>query len=150
MIGPKLITSATITLAALLVCSQLFAQADIITKRQKLMKSNNADAKAIKTALKKKDFATVETKAKDIMGNADRIVAAFPKGSTAGKTRAKPEIWEKPADFAKHAKNLETAASELADAAKAGDEAAVTAKVKTLANACASCHKIYRAKKKSE
>lgn len=150
MIGRKLITSATIGLAALLVCSQLFAQADVIQKRQKLMKSNSADAKAIKAAVAKKDYAAVEVKAKDIMGNADKIVAAFPKGSTVGKTKAKPVIWEKPADFAKHAKNLAKAAGELADAAKAGDDAAVTAKVKTLGDACASCHKAFRAKKYSE
>jgi cytochrome c556 len=150
MIGRKLITSATIGVAALLVCSQLFAQADVIQKRQKLMKSNSAAAKAIKAAVEKKDFAAVEVKAKDILGNADKIVAAFPKGSTVGKTKAKPEIWENPADFAKHAKNLANAAGELADAAKAGDDAAVTAKVKTLGNACASCHKAYRAQKYSE
>lgn len=150
MIGRKLTTSATIALATLLICSQLFAQADVIEKRQKLMKSNNADAKAIKAAVEKKDYATVEAKAKDIVGNADKIVAAFPKGSTVGKTKAKPEIWEKPDDFSRHAKNLAKAAGELADAAKAGDDAAMTAKVKTLADACGSCHKVYRAQKYSE
>ena len=40
------------------------------------------------------------------MGTADKIVSLFPKGSTTGKTKAKPEIWEKPDEFSKAAKNL--------------------------------------------
>jgi cytochrome c556 len=135
---------------ALLISAQLFAQADVIEKRQKAMKGNSADAKAIKAAVEKKDYATVELKAKDIMGTAEKIPGLFPKGSTAGKTKAKPEIWAKPDDFAKHAKNLTKAADELAGAAKAGDDAAVTAKVKALGDVCSSCHKAFRAEKYSE
>ncbi|MGE5301921.1 MAG: c-type cytochrome [Alphaproteobacteria bacterium] len=150
MIRARLITCTLIGFAVLLISAQLFAQADVIEKRQKLMKSNSADAKAIKAAVEKKDYATVEAKAKDIMGNADKIVAAFPKGSTVGKTKAKPEIWQKSDVFSKDAKNLAKAASELLDAAKAGDDAAVTAKVKTLGDACGSCHKAFRAEKYSE
>ena len=84
-------------LVALLVSSQVFAQADVNEKRQALMKNTGEAAKAIKAAVEAKDFATVETKARDIMGNADKIVALFPKGSTTGKTKALPAIWEKSA-----------------------------------------------------
>jgi len=150
MIKGKFLTGTLMGFVVLLISAQLFAQADVIEKRQTLMKSNSADAKAIKAAVEKKDYASVEAKAKDIMGNADKIVAAFPKGSTAGKTKAKPEIWEKSDAFSKNAKNLAKAASELADAAKAGDEAAVTAKVKALGDVCTSCHKAFRAEKYSE
>jgi cytochrome c556 len=38
----------------------------------------------------------------------------------------------------------------LAGAAKAGDDAAVTAKVKALGDVCSSCHKAFRAEKYSE
>jgi len=137
-------------LVTLLVSSQVFAQADVNEKRQALMKNNGEAAKAIKAAVEAKDFATVETKARDIMGNADKIVALFPKGSTTGKTKALPAIWEKSDEFAKDAKALKSAASELATAAKAGDDAAVTAKVKALGEACGSCHKAFRAEKYSE
>jgi cytochrome c556 len=130
--------------------AELFAQADVIEKRQKLMKSNSADAKAIKAAAESKDYATIQTKAKDIMGNAEKIVAAFPKGSTVGKTKAKPEIWEKPDEFAKNPKALSKAASELADAAKAKDDAAIAVKVKALGEVCGNCHKNFRAEKYSE
>jgi cytochrome c556 len=146
----KLLTSVLMGLATLLISAQLFAQADVIEKRQKAMKNNSADAKAIKAAVEKKDYKTVEVKAKDIMGTAEKIPSLFPKGSTAGKTKAKAEIWEKPDEFSKAAKNLSKAASELTDAAKAGDDAAVTAKVKAVGDACGNCHKAFRAEKYSE
>ena len=136
-----------ITLA---VSAQVFAQADIIEKRQDAMKGNSANAKAIKAAVEAKDYVTVEAKAKDIMGTADRIVSLFPKGSTTGKTKAKPEIWEKSEDFSKAAKNLSKAAGELASAAKAGNDAEVGVKVKALGDACGACHKVFRAEKYPE
>jgi cytochrome c556 len=150
MIKSKFLTGTLIGFGALLISAHLFAQADVIEKRQNAMKGNSDNAKAIKAAVEKKDYAAVELKAKDIMGTAEKIPSLFPKGSTAGKTKAKPEIWEKPDEFSKAAKNLSKAAVELADTAKAGDDAAVTAKVKALGDACGACHKAFRAEKYSE
>src|SRR4029079_2834045 len=150
MNGQKFLTAVIFAALTLAVSTQAFAQADVIEKRQAAMKSNNANAKAIKAAIESKDYATVETKAKDIMGTADRIPSLFPKGSTTGKTKAKPEIWEKPDDFAKNAKNLNKAAGELASAAKAGNDAELNVKVKALGEVCNSCHKEFRADKYSE
>jgi cytochrome c556 len=146
----KLLTGAFFGILALAVSTQVFAQADVIQKRQDAMKGNAAAAKAIKGAVETKDYATVEAKAKDIMGTADKIVSLFPKGSTTGKTKAKPEIWEKPDDFSKAAKNLSKSADELASAAKAGNAADVDVKVKALGEACNSCHKQFRAEKYAE
>ncbi len=147
----KFLAGALFSFVSLVVSAQAFAQADVIEKRQDAMKGNAANAKAIKAAVESKDYATVEAKAKDIMGTADRIpTSLFPKGSTAGKTKAKPEIWEKSDEFAKAAKNLNKAAGELAAAAKSGDDAAVGTKVKALGDACASCHKQFRAEKYAE
>jgi len=146
----KLLSAGLFTLLSIFIASELFAQADVIEQRQKLMKGQSATAKAIKGAAEAKDYATVETKAKELMGSADKIVEHFPKGSTAGKTKAKPEIWDKSDDFGKGAKNLRTAASELADAAKAKDDGAVEAKVKGVSGACGACHKAFRAEKYSE
>lgn len=146
----KLLLASLIAFSALFVSTQLFAQTEVIEKRQKLMKGQGAAAKAIKGAAETKDYATIETKAKDIMGSSEKIPDLFPKGSTAGKTKAKDEIWEKSDDFAKRAKNLRKAASELADAAKARDEAGVPAKVKALSGACGDCHKAFRAEKYSQ
>lgn len=146
----KLLAGVFFSVLTLAVSTQVFAQADVIQKRQDAMKGNSAQAKAIKGAIEAKDYATVEAKAKDIMGTADKIVSLFPKGSTTGKTKAKPEIWEKPDEFSKDAKNLSKAASELASAAKAGNAADVDVKVKALGEACTSCHKQFRAEKYAE
>jgi len=146
----KFLMAAIFGALTLAVSTQVFAQADVIEKRQAAMKSNAANAKAIKAAVETKDYATVEAKAKDIMGTADRIVSLFPKGSTEGKTKAKPEIWEKPDEFAKNAKALNKAAGELVSAAKAGNDAEVGVKVKALGEACNTCHKEFRAEKYSE
>ncbi len=129
----KFLAGALFSFVSLVVSAQAFAQADVIEKRQDAMKGNAANAKAIKAAVESKDYASL-----------------FPKGSTAGKTKAKPEIWEKSDDFAKAAKNLNKAAGELAAAAKSGDDAAVGTKVKALGDACASCHKQFRAEKYAE
>ena len=149
MVKGKFLWAVLFGILSLFISSQLFAQADVLEKRQKLMKGQSAAAKAIKGAAEGKDYATVETKARDIMGTAEKIPDLFPKGSTAGKTKAKAEICEKSDDFSKGAKNLRKAASELADAAKSGDGAAVDVKVKALSNACGSCHKAFRAEKYS-
>lgn len=146
----KLLAGVFFSVLTLAVSTQVFAQADVIQKRQDAMKANSAAAKAIKGAVETKDYATVEAKAKDIMGTADKIVSLFPKGSTTGKTKAKPEIWEKSDDFSKAAKNLSKAASELASAAKAGNADDVDVKVKALGEACNSCHKQFRAEKYAE
>ena len=146
----KIIMSALFGLMTLAVSTQVFAQADVIQKRQDAMKGNGAAAKAIKAAVETKDYATVEAKAKDIMGTADKIVSLFPKGSTTGKTKAKPEIWEKSDDFSKAAKNLSKASGDLASAAKAGNDADVEVKVKALGEACNACHKQFRAEKYAE
>jgi cytochrome c556 len=146
MVRRKWVLVALLGLAVGMSASQVFAQAE---NRQKVMKSNSADAKAIKAAVEAKDYATVETKAKELMGNADQV-ALFPKGSKTGKTKAKPELWEKPDDFVKAAKSLGKAAGELAAAAKSGDDAAVGVKFKALGDTCTSCHKAFRADKYSE
>jgi cytochrome c556 len=145
----KFLWAGLAALLSLFISAELFAQADVIEKRQKAMKGNSENAKAIKAAAEAKDYATIETKAKDIMGVSEKIPDLFPKGSTKGKTKAKDEIWEKHDDFVKAAKNLGKAAGELANAAKAKDED-IGVKVKALGDACGSCHKAFRAEKYSE
>ncbi len=150
MVQGKLLIGFLFGFAVLMISSQLFAQADVIEQRQKLMKSNSEAAKAIKAAAEAKDNATIEAKAKDIMGNSEKIVGLFPKGSTTGKTKAKPEIWEKSEDFREAAKHLGKAAGQLSAAAKSGNDADVSVKVKALGDACGACHKVFRAEKYSE
>ncbi len=150
MVRGKWVLAALLGGMVSIAATQVFAQSDVIEKRQKLMKSNSADNKAIKAAVESKDYATVEAKAKDIMGNADQLVALFPKGSSKGKTKATDAIWEKSDEFAKAAKNMSTAAGALAAAAKSGDAGAVEDKAKDLSSTCGACHKPFRAKDYAE
>ena len=131
------------------VAAQDVAQAQA-EKRQKLMQEQSAGNKAIKAAVEAKDYATVEAKAKDLMASSAGIVGAFPAGSGTGKTKAKPEIWDKAADFASGAKNLGKAAGELAAAAKAGNADDVAVKMKAVGDTCGACHKAFRAEKYAE
>jgi cytochrome c556 len=146
----KILTGALFGLGALAFSTHAFAQADVIEKRQKLMKSQSAAVKEIKAAVESKNYTTIEAKAKDIMGTAEQIPGAFPKGSMKGKTKAKDDIWEKNEDFVKQAKTLSKAAGELAAAAKASNDAEVGVKLKALGDTCSSCHKSFRAEKYSE
>ncbi len=71
----------------------------------------------------------------------------FPKGSgpEAGKTRALPEVWTKPADFTAAQKMFSDRAPKLLAAAKQKDAAAVQAAFKEVGGACKNCHDSFRA-----
>jgi cytochrome c556 len=135
-------------LVSVLISTQVFAQEDVISKRKSLMSSNSKDAKAIENAAKEKDYATVELKAKEIMGNLDAAASLFPKGSTSEKSRAHPDIWVKTDEFKNSLGNARKAAEALSKAAAAKNEAEVNVKVKELGNprdgACGECHKLFR------
>jgi cytochrome c556 len=69
----------------------------------------------------------------------------FPKGSLTDKSKAKPEIWEKWSEFEGAAKNLETWAVKLRDAATAKDADGTQAIVKDFGRqACGTCHTPFR------
>ncbi|HEU5482511.1 MAG TPA: cytochrome c [Sphingomicrobium sp.] len=70
----------------------------------------------------------------------------FPPGTgpDVGKTRAKPEIWQKPRDFAAKAKAFPQAARAFSAAAQRGDIAAIRAAHADLGKACKACHDPYR------
>ena len=144
----KLIWLGIFAMLSLFVSSQIFSQEDDIKKRKGLMKSNSKSAKAIKGAVKEGDFAAIEENAKKIEANAGNLVALFPEGSTAKKSRAKAEIWQEWDDFKAKVNDLKNAARQLANAASAKDSEQVKVHSKALGKSCGSCHKRYRARKK--
>ncbi len=140
-----------LTLCALLISSNLFAQDDVYQKRKKFMDRNYDALKAIKRAVEQKDYATVEVKAKEIMGNMDTLLDYFPKGVQSEKSRAKPEIWQRWDEFSKLPTKVKDVAGALATAAAAKDDAGVQAQFKALgpespfrSGACFDCHKEFR------
>src|SRR4051812_18348841 len=79
-------------------------QAEIIKARQEKMKAIGADFKIINDSLKTDapDKAAIAGAAKRIADSGKDVTAWFPAGSgeQAGvKTRAKADIWAKPAEF---------------------------------------------------
>jgi cytochrome c556 len=129
--------------------SVLLAQQDVINKRKALMSQNSKDVKAIDNAAKEKDYATIELKAKEIMGSLDTVGNLFPKGSTSDKSRAHPDIWVKTDEFKNRLMDARKAAEGLSKAAAAKNEAEVNAKVKELGTntkegTCGACHKMFR------
>lgn len=126
--------------------------ADDIKYRKGIMKIISGHNKAISTIAKGK----VAYKS-HLTAHADALVATgimmgdlFPKGSgeSAGKTRAKNAVWEKPEDFKKAVAAFASATVTLASAAKSGDLGAVQTAGKALGKSCGGCHKPFRAKKK--
>jgi len=145
----KFLRIGFLCLLSLVVSSQVFAQEEQIQKRRLLMETNNdAVVKAVKKAVNEKNYAEIQVKVKGIMENMDQMLDLFPKDSLSEKSRAKPEIWERWDEFSKHSATVKKAAQELGTAAKAGDEEAVKVKFKALGEACAGCHKPFRAAKK--
>jgi cytochrome c556 len=101
--GRILAIAIAVLLAELPISFHVFAQEDAIDKRKAIMKTNNADVKAIGKAAEDKDYATIELKAKEIMTGLERVTTFFPPGSTSEKSRAHPDIWVKFDDFKNHA-----------------------------------------------
>ena len=72
------------------------------------------------------------------------IALLFPEGTGAGKTDAKPEIWENWSDFEARAGESQQAAQALLDAVEAGDGAAIDARFGELTDTCKACHRPFR------
>ena len=70
----------------------------------------------------------------------------FPHGTgpDVGKTGAKPEIWQKPADFAAKDRDFQGASKALQQAAARGDLAVIKASYGKLGGTCKACHDPYR------
>ena len=70
----------------------------------------------------------------------------FPAGTgpELGKTGAKPEIWQKPADFNAKLRDFQAAAKALQVAAGRSDPSATKAAYASLGKTCQACHETYR------
>lgn len=143
--------ATTIGFAAVASLSQ--AQTDVIKERQTAMKSNGAAMKAINGIIEAGGpAADVGTEAAKIHDVSMKVAGLFPAGSDQpfgsepGQTKALPEIWQDPDDFAAKLKTLQDESAMLVTAAAGGDMAAVKAQYDKLGGACGGCHKIYKAK----
>jgi cytochrome c556 len=93
------------------------------------------------------DFAALEKAVAIIQKATVNQGQWFPKGTgpEAGKTRALPDIWSKPAEFTAAQKMFSDRAPGLVAAVKAKDAEAVGKAFKELGGACKNCHDNFRA-----
>ena len=121
----------------------------------KLMHDRHEDmekiGKAVKAARQQlnagtPDMAVVRQSSATIAGLAPKVASWFPAGTgpDVGKTMAKPEIWQKPQDFAAKTRDFHKAALAFDAAAKSGDAAAAKAAFGDLGKTCKACHDPYR------
>jgi len=132
-------------LATIAAAQSAMMSANPVADRQRLMKLNGASWADIQAKVKAGNIDAVAVNAETIAVTAGHIPALFPPGSATDQSNAKPEIWDKWADFQAAAKNLESMAERLRDASRAKDGAAVEALVKEFGpKACGACHTPFR------
>ena len=74
------------------------------------------------------------------------FTAFGPGTDKGGNTKAKPEIWQKTADFTQDRDQMETNMGKLVTAAKSGNLDAIKAAFGPTAKSCKSCHDSFRQK----
>lgn len=118
---------------------------DPVADRQRLMKNNGANWAEVQNKAKAGNIEGIVVNAEAMALHAQRITSLFPEGSRTEKSKAKPEIWQKWAEFEAAAKNYETRATQLAELSRAKNADAVQATVKEFGRqACGTCHSPFR------
>lgn len=148
---PKAMVSigSVVVLTAGMALSVSADEEEAIKYRQAVMKAQGAHISGavaiIKGKVPYKDDLVTHVKA--LNETAMTVSNAFKEKTTGGDTRAKPEIWEDPADFQQKIKDLQTATAAFLAAAESGGVEAAGAKLDAVGDACGACHKKYREKK---
>jgi len=118
---------------------------DIVADRQRVMKLQGASWADIQAKAKAGNIEAIAVNAETLALTAQQIPVLFPEGSLTEKSKAKPEVWQKWAEFEAAAKNLETQAAKLRDAARAKNEQLTQDLVKDFGRqACGTCHTPFR------
>jgi cytochrome c556 len=116
-----------------------------VADRQRVMKLQGASWADIQAKAKAGNIEGIAVNAETLALTAQQIPALFPEGSLTEKSKAKPEVWQKWAEFQAAAKNLETQAEKLRDAARAKNEQLTQDIVKDFGRqACGTCHTPFR------
>ena len=146
---------AVLAAAGLAVAATAYAQQRVLKPETQVKLRKSA------YALMNYNFATLEAmaegkrpydkdeaaKSADWVANLSEVPRQFFGAGTenVGETRAKPEIWQKRADFDAKMDKMVTAAKTLPQAART-DAAALKRAVEEVGNACGDCHDNYRRK----
>jgi cytochrome c556 len=142
-------------LAGVVLMSSLASAIVLAATPQELQKKRHdhyhqlGDAfKAVRDGVKASspDWAAIEKAATDVNHASVDQAQWFPKGTgpEAGKTRALPEVWSKPDDFAAAAKMFEEKSAALLAATRTKDVDAVNKAFRDTGGACKNCHDTFR------
>ena len=126
--------------------AQMSSGDSAIEARKKLMKEQGAAWKNIQDKAKAGQVKDLVPDAEKLAMTSKEIPTLFPEGSlNPEKSAAKPEIWQKRAEFDAAAKNLETWAMKLRDTAATDNAEQTQAIVKDFGRqACGTCHQPFR------
>lgn len=118
---------------------------DVVADRQRLMKLNGASWADVQAKAKAGNIEGIAVNAETMAINAMHIASLFPSGSLTEKSKAKPEIWQKWAEFEAAAKNFQAQAEKLRDTARTKDAAATQAILRDFGRqTCGACHTPFR------
>lgn len=146
-----------VSVAVVAACISVTALAVPLSKDRALvvMKARHDGMEAIGDATKAShralggtpDLATVRSNAGKLAQLSRQASGWFPAGTgpDVAKTRAKPDIWQSPEDFAGKLRNFQAAAAAFNAAARGNDVSAMNARFGDLGGTCKACHDKYRA-----
>ena len=137
--------SATLLVACATTAPRMSAS-EAIQARQQVMKQQGGAMRSISDKMKAGQVQAVAADAQTLSQTSKKIPTLFPEGSIDPQTsRAKPEIWQKRAEFDSYAKKLEGQAMQLAEAARSGNAQTTGAVVADIGrNTCNGCHDAFR------
>ena len=123
----------------------------IMHERHEGMEQIGKATKAVGAQLKEENpnFGIIRTNASTINDLAAKSANWFPTGTgpDVGKTRAKPEIWQKYDDFAAKDRDFREAARSLKGLADSADANAIRTAFAAMGKTCKACHDSYRTEK---
>ena len=141
-----LATLVAVTAAGCVIRSQrMIGTGDLVFDRQRLGRVQEEQLGEIRSKFKTGNIEGIAVNAEVIAITALQIPSLFPGGPLNGRSRARPEIWQRWSEFEASAKNLTIWSERLRDAAKAKDDRAVADIAKDFSRiGCDSCHILFR------
>jgi cytochrome c556 len=144
-------TVAAIAFASAVVVAKPLTQAQalaVMHERHEGMETIGNANKSLRRQIESSspDAMAVRLSAAQIAQLSRKASGWFPAGTgpELGKTGAKPEIWQKPQDFAAKLHNFQVAAQVFQAAANSGDAAALKGRYSDMIHTCSACHDDYR------
>lgn len=118
----------------------------VMHERHEGMETIGKTNKVLRREIAAENVAGIRPAAKTMESLAGKASHWFTKGTgpELGKTGAKPEIWQKPEDFAARLRDFQGAARALDAAARSGDLTRIKAGYADLGKSCKACHDSYR------